>query len=128
MYISPLQRMKKIHIWIGTTSKSEEEFEKYFDQDNEISEFALDIGIEEYDEDFIGIIPIFSKTESIDTLLKEIPLKQHLYDTVVNKCKELGIINGNAILYLTDSQVEVALPFKNKYNDLKYIGIFESSL
>ena len=30
MYLSPLERMKKVHIWIGTFSGSEKEYEDYF--------------------------------------------------------------------------------------------------
>ena len=56
--MNPLERMKKIHLWIGTTTKTQEEYDEYSDQDHDTSPFATDIGIEEYDEDFIGIIPL----------------------------------------------------------------------
>lgn len=46
MYISATKRMKKIHIWIGTTFKTEDEYYNYFEQ-----EFAQDIGVDEYDGD-----------------------------------------------------------------------------
>jgi len=59
MYISPTERIKKIHLWLGTTAVDEQTYFSYFQQENGISQFAYDIGLdEEYDEDMIGILPI----------------------------------------------------------------------
>lgn len=129
MYISPVERIKKIHIWIGKTSKSEEDYESYFDQEEEVSQFATDIGLDsEYDEDFIGIIPLLPEEKYVSFVLKEeTPIHPSEITSAENKCKELGIENANAVFYLTDSSV-VVNESNRKYNDLYYIGVFDSSL
>jgi len=128
MYISPVERIKKIHIWIGKTSKSEEDYESYFDQEEEVSQFATDIGLDsEYDEDFIGIIPLLTEEKPVSFVLKEeTPIHPSEINFVENKCRELGIESANAVFYLTDSSV-VINESNLKYNDLYYIGIFDSS-
>jgi hypothetical protein len=138
MYISPIERMKKVHIWIGKNSLSEEEYEKYFeldysegdfeDPDYQICQFCQDIGEVLYDEDFIGIIPIFDQVVSIREILQEVPIAENDIEKAISKCNELEMKTANAVFYLTDSQVEVPKPYKNSYNGLKYIGIFESCL
>ncbi|CEN45503.1 conserved hypothetical protein [Capnocytophaga canimorsus] len=71
MYINPLERMKKIHIWIGSFVGTDKEFEVYFEQKNEACQFCLDIGIDEYDEDLIGIIPPITNYVNISELLEK---------------------------------------------------------
>lgn len=129
MYISPTERMKKIHIWIGTTKKNEEEYEKYFDQEIQLSKFSQDIGLDtDYDEDFIGIIPLLSKEEPVGEILKEeTPIHPSEIPLAVEKCIAFEINNANAVFYLTDSTIKIN-NIGGKYNDLTYIGIFNSSL
>jgi hypothetical protein len=40
MYISPTERMKKIHLWIGNTAAVEQAYFSYFQQDGETSRFG----------------------------------------------------------------------------------------
>ena len=139
MYISPIERMKKVHIWIGKNSLNEEDYEKYFeldcstegdfeDPDYRICQFCKDIGEVWYDEDFIGIIPIFDQAVSIREILQEVPIAETDIEKVTSKCDELEMKTANAVFYLTDSQVEVPRPYKDSYNGLKYIGVFGSCL
>ena len=43
MYLSPLEKMKKVHIWIGTFSGSEKEYEDYFNLQDSPCRFCIDI-------------------------------------------------------------------------------------
>lgn len=128
MYMNPLERMKKIHLWIGTTTKTEREYEEYFGQNNDVSPFGKDIGIEEYDEDFIGIIPPFEQEIALSDILNEAPIDSSDIKSVLEECKRLNIEKANVVLYLTDASVEILKPYKDNYNELKYIGLFNSSL
>lgn len=127
MYINPLVRMKKIHIWIGTFSKSEEEYDNYFNQENSQCQFCADFDIEEYDEDFIGIIPLFKEKISVQSLLDEVPIDEEDIPKALKTCEKKNIKNGNAIFYLTDSSVSIKDTEKS-YNELIYIGMYNSSL
>ncbi len=135
----PVKRMKKVHIWIGTTSLSEEDYQKYFeldystegdfdDPDYKVCGFCKDIGKVWYDEDFIAIIPLFEQEISIKEILKEVTIDENDIEKVIAKCNELGIKKANAVFYLTDAEIEVPKPYKDSYNGLKYIGIFDSDL
>ncbi len=128
MYISPLERMKKVHIWIGTTSKNEDEFDRYFDQNNDLCQFCKDAGIEQYDEDFIGIIPVFESETDIRDILAEVPIDEKCIDLAVSNSTKLGIQKANAVFYLTDSSVSIEGYDNKLYNDLRYIGMFDSDL
>lgn len=127
MYINPLVRMKKIHIWIGTFSKSEEEYDNYFNQAKSQCQFCTDIDIEEYDEDFIGIIPLFKEKMSIQSLLNEVPIDKEDIPKALKTCENMNIKDGNAIFYLTDSLISIKNTEKS-YNELFYIGMYNSSL
>ena len=70
MYVSPLERMKKVHIWIGSFLESEEVYEDYFNQQHSPCPFCVDINADEYEEDFIGIIPLFNEEQDISVLLQ----------------------------------------------------------
>ena len=120
--------MKKVHIWIGTTSKNEDEFDRYFDQNNDLCQFCKDAGIEQYDEDFIGIIPVFESETDICDILAEVPIDEKCIDLAVSNSTKLGIEKANAVFYLTDSSVSIEGYEDKLYNDLKYIGMFDSDL
>ncbi|WP_225879418.1 immunity 22 family protein [Capnocytophaga periodontitidis] len=119
--------MKKIHIWIGFFSKGENEYEQYFNQEELPCQFCKDIDCEEYDEDFIGIIPLFEKKVGVEQLLDEVPIDENEIPKVIEKCKAMNISGGNAIFYMTDASIVIENTEK-KYNELKYIGIYDSSL
>lgn len=127
MYISPLIRMKKVHIWIGTFSKTQDEYEMYFNQENPPSQFGVDINIEEYDEDLIGIIPLLGENVEVKYLLNEVPIEEDEIPIALSKCENMKIREGNAVFYLTDSLIKIDDEEK-KYNELKYIGVYNSSL
>lgn len=129
MYISPLERMKKIHLWIGATSKSDEEWNQYFERENGISQFSNDIGMEEeYDEDFIGILPLFDQVTDIVSILNEIPIGQDSIADVINQAHSMDMEKANAVFYLTDSSIKLLEPMKERYNDCVYLGFYDSDL
>lgn len=121
-----LDRMKKVHIWIGTTLLSEDDYYKYFDQDNGTCPFCLDIGVEEYDEDFMVIIPLFEKEIDIKEILTEVVIDDNEIESVINECKNKNISKANAVFYITDASVVINEPYLNNYNGLKYIGLYNT--
>ncbi|HBV83668.1 MAG TPA: hypothetical protein DEB74_12955 [Lachnospiraceae bacterium] len=127
MYLSPLERMKKVHIWIGTFSGSEKEYEDYFNLQDSPCRFCIDINTDEFDEDFIGIIPLFSEEQDIGILLQQVPIDMGDIKSALIKCKAMELVKGNAVFYVTD--VSLTIPNKEKsFNGLKYIGMYNSSL
>ncbi|WP_238619191.1 immunity 22 family protein [Bacteroides salyersiae] len=119
--------MRKVHIWIGTFSGSKKEYEDYFNLQDSPCRFCIDIDADEFDEDFIGIIPLFNEEQDISVLLQEVPIDMDDIEDVLTSCKVMNIEKGNAVLYLTD--VSLVVPNKEKnFNGLKYIGMYNSSL
>ena len=133
-----MNRMSKIHIWVGLTDTSKTEFDKYFDQQNSFlidpktnetkdetelvfSNFFTDLDREEmFDEDFLSIV--FNEDSNLETLLEEVQLD--IDEDLLEICNEKGIKNANAMFFYTDSELEVIDKIK-KYNDLTYIGVFD---
>lgn len=119
--------MKKVHIWIGTFSRSEKEYEDYFNLQDSPCRFCIDINTDEFDEDFIGIIPLFSEEQDISILLQQVPIDMGDIKNALIKCKAMELVKGNAVFYVTD--VSLTIPNKEKsFNGLKYIGMYNSSL
>lgn len=130
--------MSKIHIWIGHTDQSEEEFAQYFeldyskegdfdDPDYRQCGFCKDTGTQWYDEDFFGLI-FASAPLTVQELLEETPVDHpEAYEAALQRCSSLGLSNGNVVFYLTDSELEVQ--DRNKlYNGLHYLGMYDSEL
>ena len=116
---------------MGNISATQEEYEQYFAQyDGITSQFYKDLGLEGkyYDEDFIGIIPLFIKEIPVyEILSNEVAISIHDIHEAVEACHRLGIYTANAAFYLSDASVEVPEPDK-LYNGLKYIGLYNSGL
>ena len=123
-------RFDRVHLWLGTVTDSEDQYEQYFEQDSlpegVFCPFCKDIGLdEEYDEDYIGIIPLFPKVVSLNKLLVEAAIDESELPAVKAKCKELGFTKGNAVLWYSDPDLKIS-PDK-KYNGLTYIGEFRGA-
>lgn len=125
--MQPFERMQKVHVWLGTTKKQQGDFDEYFDQDEGVSQFAKDIGEEEYDEDFMGIMEVHEDNLSIEEIISKMAIDNDEYHVIIKICAEKNITTANASFYYTDALIEIH-DKKKKYNDLTYIGIFNSGL
>ncbi len=115
----------KIHIWLGSTTKDEEEYYEYFDQDENIAQFSRDIGVEEYDEDFSCFLPPFSESISVLELLKETDISESDLELAIQKCTDLKLFKGNCVFYMyVLPYIEIQKPYKENYNGAKYLGIY----
>lgn len=114
----------KIFLWLGKTSKTEQEFNEYFkldyseNENKKICGFCQDIEKRWYDEDFIGYIKFQNSVEILE-ILKEVPINKTEKESVVEKCKEIGLNNANAVYWYSD---EITPNPNISYNGLKYIG------
>jgi len=131
-----MERYNKIHVWIGTTFTLEKEYQKYFELDYstkgdfedpnyKLCGFCKDIGEVWYDQDFIGKIPRFDEEVSLEKILEESSTDPEEWDKIKCACKEFGIEKANAIFWYADRDLAVPKPYKEEYNGLKYIGMFE---
>lgn len=128
--MSPTHPMSKIHVWLGMSSKSREEFSRYFainlaDHDAGIgaSQFDKDIHINWYDDDLIGVY--YSDTPDLEAALDELPTSPASLAAICDKCRELGITEANAMFCYEDAELEIAEPDR-KYNELIYLGVFDN--
>jgi len=128
--MSPNHPMAKIHVWIGMSSQSREEFSRYFEinpADREAgigaSQFDKDIHIKWYDDDLIGVY--YSDTPDLEAALDELPTSPDSLAAIADKCRELGITEANAMFYYEDADLVISEPDK-KYNELTYIGVFDN--
>lgn len=126
MYQDPIKRMSNIHLWIGNVNSSENEYDEYFDQDDEICGFCIDIGEEEYDEDFIGAIPKYEKLLDVKDILEDTILSKEEYQKVISICEQKGLNKVNATFYYSDTELKPDI--RKMYNGLHYIGLFKSEM
>ncbi|PHM59280.1 immunity 22 family protein [Xenorhabdus sp. KK7.4] len=126
----------RVHLWIGNNFSSEDEYIKYFELDYSVEgnfddpnyklcQFCKDVGLQWYDEDFIGIIPRRDESVSIDEILVDAAVDQDEFQSIKDICDRLGIKEANAIFWYQDSELHIYPPYKEQYNGLKYIGLFE---
>lgn len=123
--------MSKIHVWIGHTEKSSDEFYNYFKVNEEdknlgigASQFDKDLGINWYNDDFIGT---FYNTDSTDleVLLDEIPTSPDSLSKIEKKCLDKKLYQVNAMFYYEDSEL-IVKDIDKLYNGLQYIGCFDN--
>ena len=134
-----MQRMSKIHIWIGFTTKTQEEFDKYFDQKNAfmfddkgnekgpseiiLSQFSKDVGKSHaFDEDFLNIY-YNPNSDDLQLALEELS-DTDLLELLKDICSSKGITKANAMFFYTDAELQVN-DLDKKYNDLIYLGVFD---
>jgi hypothetical protein len=139
---------QRIHIWAGTSNKTEEQFYKYFDQskflkDNERfntdesyprdtpdfnlrSQFSKAIHKQfDYDAEWITIY-YSRKRISIQAAIEELPIWDDQTEVAIYQaCVDKGIATVNVILCYADDELIIDKPLEN-YNDMRYIGSFNS--
>ncbi len=131
-----IERYDKVHLWIGTSLAPEHDYQCYFELDYsaELDEpgyivcgFCKDIGLQWYDEDFIGILPRTQTPQALDDLLRDAPVDPGEWARVKAECARLGLVQANALVWYSDGGVAVSPPYKDSYNGLQYIGLFEGN-
>ena len=116
-----------ISIWIGSTEKSIDDFNKYTDgmeDGNGKCQACIDFGVKFIDSDFFvafgtednAIIPIEDLVEEIDVSSQEV-LRQ-----IISAAKEKGVTEGNSLYYYKKAKFTEEI--SKKYNDLIFIGVF----
>lgn len=127
---------EKVHLWIGTSFRPEEEYMAYFeldysaegdfdDPDYKVCQFCKDIGKVWYDQDFIGIIPRLEDEVDLDEVLTEAAVDQNELGKVKKICADYGIIKANAIFWYADGSLVIPTSGQKEYNGLRYIGLFD---
>ena len=123
--------MTKIHVWLGLTEKSKNEFGRYFeiDESNKVtgvgaSQFDKDLDIEWYDDDLIGSY-YNEENDSLEQALSELPISSLTVERVRRTCLEMTINKANAMFYYEDAEL-IVIDENRKYNTLTYIGIFDN--
>jgi len=127
-----MEKYNRIHVWIGKTNKSLEEFEEYFnldsfydaeeDEDFEKCGFCKEVIFSEsYGEDFIGL-DYKDDPISVEGILDEIPSSKAI-PLILDKCNDLDIKDANAMFYYRDAELPKP-EIGKKYNDLYYVGEF----
>ncbi|MFJ1430201.1 immunity 22 family protein [Capnocytophaga canimorsus] len=114
--------MSKIKIWIGTFNGNNEEYLEYFDENTEFG-FCRDIDEEEYDPDFIGIIPLFNEIVNTESLVKETPLSFKSQAVLLEDCRKMHIYKGNALLFYSGQTRKIEKG--EKFNNLTFIGEYD---
>ena len=111
-----MEKYDKVHLWIGTTHKPEDEYQHYFELDYstegdfedpnyKVCGFCRDIGEVWYDQDFIGLIPRSETEVSIDEILTEAAVVDAAdIDDVKSVCDALGIDRANAFFWYIDAE------------------------
>ena len=124
--------MSKIHVWLGITAHTPEEFWQYFEINHADREagrgaslFDREVGIGWYDDDLIGVYH-FGRAVSLEAAVDELPTLQDTIAAVLGRCAELNIGQANALFYYQDADLHVADTLR-LYNGLRYLGVFEDS-
>ncbi|MBD2802467.1 immunity 22 family protein [Xenorhabdus sp. M] len=124
-----------VHLWVGSNFSFEDEYMKYFELDYStegdfddpnyrLCQFCQDVGQQWYDEDFIGVTPRHYKNVSIDEVLVDAAVDRREFQSIKEICNRLGMNEANAIFWYQDSELIINEPYKEQYNGLKYIGLF----
>lgn len=128
------------HLWIGSSSQSTKKYNEYFIQDESIDalesenyipcQFCKDVGIDWYNEDFIGYPKPRKNEIPVEELISEaIGISEEYMLPIIEKCKELNLITANALFWYQASDLSylenLSKPYKDSYNQLRYIGKFK---
>lgn len=131
-----MDRYNQIHLWIGSNFEKEENYQQYFELDYstegdfealnyKVCGFCKDIGSLWYDQDFIGIIPRFEKELPLEDILPFSSIDRSEWGKIKLLCNDLGIYQANVLFWYADAELTIPTPYKDSYNGLKYIGVFQ---
>jgi hypothetical protein len=128
----------KLHLWVGVTSKTFQDFTSYFDLDysNEYDspdyipyEFCKDLGVNFYDENFLVVEPFYKEPVALEKIILECDINPSDIPPAIEQCRQLGITLANAVFSLmtnkdVNEHISVPKQTEKTYNDLYYIGHF----
>ncbi|MBB2147513.1 immunity 22 family protein [Pedobacter gandavensis] len=137
---------QRVHIWAGTTNKTEEQFYKYFDQSKFLKDYNLfktdeayprnspDFGLRSafskaidkpYDYDANWITIYYSRKRiSVQAAIEELPIWNDQTEVeIYQACVKKGISTVNVILCYADNELTIDKPLES-YNDMIYVGSF----
>ena len=129
-----------MHVWIGTTTQSLEEFNRYFSHADDYWDqedrdalspsatgcgFCIDLDSQYlYDGDLI-YYQYFPNAVAVQKLVSELPLNtQAAEENILGACEKRGIVSANAVMSYADPEQLVRDPDK-PYNGLIYLGLFK---
>ncbi|MCX8754056.1 immunity 22 family protein [Snodgrassella sp. B3837] len=123
-----------IQLWIGNNFLEEEKYQQYFQQFEGIQKdvlnpkprclFCADIGEIAYITEKLVALERFSSSQKIEYIIDSIKVNKNEKKRIYEKCIELGISKANALFWYKASELTLKKPYKENYNGLKYIGIF----
>ncbi|MBB5638460.1 hypothetical protein HDF26_001074 [Pedobacter cryoconitis] len=124
---------QSIHVWAGTSDKTEEQFYKYFDQSKFLKnnqdlnlrcQFCKDLNLQNaYDEDWITIYH-GRKRVSIQAMIEELPVWNDQAEVeIYQACIQKGVSTANAIFSYAADELTIENQ-KATNNGLQYIGRF----
>lgn len=129
------QNTSKVHIWVG--NNFEKDYEEYFeldyredveigDSDYKVCGFCRDIGVEFYDEDWIGYAQHPQEID-LDILINqdELSVTAETIIKIREICIRLGFEKANSIFWYYDGDIEMKGKEK-PFNNLTYIGMFDA--
>lgn len=124
-----MDRFNRAHLWIGNVSCNQENYETHFQLNGQdMSQFSMDLGLlYEYDDDFIGILPLMDDLLPIDELCQETIIAISEIPNVMKHCACLGIEKANAIVWYSDSDITFPIGHQLSYG-LVYIGEFDTEM
>ena len=131
-----MDRYNQIHLWIGSNFEKEENYQQYFELDYstesdfealnyKVCGFCKDIDSLWYDQDFISIIPRFEKELPLEDILPFSSIDRSEWGKIKLLCNDLGIYQANVLFWYADAELTIPTPYKDSYNGLKYIGVFQ---
>lgn len=129
-----------IHIWIGTTTQSLDEFNRYFSHADDYWDvedrdalspsatgcgFCIDLDSKYlYDDDLI-YYQYFPSEVAVAKVVDELPLTTDAAEEcILRACEKRGIASANAVMSYADPEQLVRDPNK-LYNGLVYLGLFK---
>lgn len=123
--------MSKIHVWLGMTAHTPEEFWQYFEINHAdrgagrgASLFDSDVGMRWYDDDLIKVYH-FGRAISVEAATDELPTSQETRTAVLRRCSEPNIMESSALFYSQDADLHVFDPL-GLSGGLPYLGVFEN--
>ena len=114
--------MNKIYLWLGFTTKSEEEYWDYFSDNDGTPQFCIDTNLDWLDQDFMGYY-YNADSDNLQNTVENTP-ESGLYEVMLEAASKKKISKANAMFYYTGDDI-VSVDENKTYNDLIFVGVFD---